>query len=396
MKTPISQEKTVTLTGRIVNDLRRQIEGGILPEGARLASAASLCASYEVSNITARAAVRELIRQGYLESRGRAGVFVKAASEAPPQGAVNREQTIGLVLGVVGHPFHAELLTTVEGACREAGYGLKVVGSERNSALEIGQLKRLSSEVAGLLIDPTPGSHAYSTYGELIEGRKPMVLIARYLDGLDVPTVCSDNEQGGYLMGRHLLSTGCSSICVLQDHGDTAARDRVEGCRRALKEAGKEPIVMVSPVFAETGGYLMTRELLADTALAKRGKPGIFALNQQLARGSMIALREAGRRVPDEIALAGYDDTYAVFFDPPLTTIRQDLAGIGKLAVALLLKQIGGATLPPGRRLHFLESELVVRNSTDAHSNFSVRNYLLNEERGESVAKTKAKGLIAV
>jgi DNA-binding LacI/PurR family transcriptional regulator len=114
-----------------------------------------------------------------------------------------------------------------------------------------------------------------------------------------------------------------------------------------------------------------------------KGRIGIFALNIQLARGVYLALKEASLKIPHDIAVVGFDDTGADYFDPPLTTVRQNLGGIGRQSVQLLLREMAECAehtnsettdakewQPEVRRL---APELVVRNSSDLASGYCLR-----------------------
>jgi len=370
----------MTLTDRIASDLRRQIESGAYQPGTRLPSASEICARYEVSNITARAVVKRLVQEGLVESRSRSGVFV--AERGPENAFRSSSRMIGLILSGLHSPFYTGMLASIERACREAGYGLKVVGTDDDSLTEMEQLRSLPETVDGLIVNPVTGPHAYPIFEELLERGFPLVLVVRYLDKLDVPTVVSDNEAGGYLMTRHLLVEGRSNLVVIQDYRDCAARDRIDGCHRAFREmrsGTKGPTVVQCRELAEPGGYFLTRDLVRR-GLLPLGKSAVFALNSELARGSMAALRECGLKVPEDVALGGFDDMLAMYFDPPLTTVRQDLEGMGVRAVQLLLQQMSGETLAPGQRRVTMPVQLVTRRSTNIRCDQTVGDHLDNLE----------------
>ena len=134
---------------------------------------------------------------------------------------------------------------------------------------------------------------------------------------------------------------------------------------------------------AQTGdsvGYELTLRALQHAAgvPGRGGRIGLFALNPQLARGVYLALKECGLEVPRDVAVVGFDDFGADFFDPPLTTIRQNLGGIGRQAVQLLLDEMASreehADAPnwPRKSLQ-LAPELIVRNSSDPASAYCLR-----------------------
>jgi LacI family transcriptional regulator len=166
-------------------------------------------------------------------------------------------------------------------------------------------------------------------------------------------------------------------IYVLGDADVSPVRDRIRGYRRALKEAGvtfNASLVRSNTTVADAAGYTLTRDLLKE--LPSREPFGIFTINDSIARGCYLALKEAGLRIPQDVAVVGFDDTNAPFLEPPLSTIRQDLRGMGVHAVRLLLKAMKSGR---GGRTVSLPVELVVRDSTDTHARFSAVQHILEE-----------------
>jgi LacI family transcriptional regulator len=126
---------------------------------------------------------------------------------------------------------------------------------------------------------------------------------------------------------------------ILGPSNEEASADRLAGYHQALAEAalGREPDCVVRGDWSATSGYEATHQLLA----AARPFSAIFAQNDQMAIGAIRALREAGRRVPDDVSVIGFDDIpLASYFDPPLTTLRQPMQETGERAVQLLVETI--------------------------------------------------------
>ncbi|MGI5484212.1 LacI family DNA-binding transcriptional regulator [Streptomyces lavendofoliae] len=199
--------------------------------------------------------------------------------------------------------------------------------------------------------DPLPGMlHAAGV---------PVVLFARPPEGLPVPFVDLDHRTGGRLAAERLLARGCRHPAAISAPQDLpAGRDRLAGFRDALARAGQGPAPAVDGTFTvDSGAAAMTR-LLAEHPEVD----GVFAANDLMAQGACQVLSERGRRVPDDVAVVGFDDSsVAVTCRPPLTTVRQPVermaAGMGELLAARLQGTTGGPT-------HLLfRPELVVRES---------------------------------
>ncbi|MFD9036436.1 LacI family DNA-binding transcriptional regulator [Streptomyces sp. NPDC059567] len=155
-----------------------------------------------------------------------------------------------------------------------------------------------------------------------------------------VPYVDCDNRGGARAAVRHLRSLGRRNIAHITGPRDqTSALDRLDGYRDELPDAGPD-LVAEGAFTAESGARAMS-ELLAR----RPDLDAVFAANDLMASGALRVLREQGRRVPEDVALVGFDDMLQVAeaTDPPLTTVRQDIEGMGRLMVRLLMRTLDGA-----------------------------------------------------
>ena len=192
----------------------------------------------------------------------------------------------------------------------------------------------------------------------------PIVLVDRDLPGPKVDLVTADNYEGGYLAAHHLVSLGHRRIaCITGPEEIVPSGRRIAGYRRALEEAGLayDPQLVEAGDFHAASGRAVTEKLLRlpDPPTA------IFAFNDLMAVGAIQAAAEAGRSIPGDLALVGFDDIeLASFLQPPLTTIRQPKQEMGRLAVELLLSRIHDRSQPP-RRIT-LPVSLILRESSGA------------------------------
>jgi DNA-binding LacI/PurR family transcriptional regulator len=172
-----------------------------------------------------------------------------------------------------------------------------------------------------------------------------------------------DNATGARLATQHLLDLGHRTVHHAAGPADwPEAHERIEGWRRTLYEAGAV-VPPVRPGWWDAGsGYEQGRTLAADPEVS-----AIFCANDRIALGVLRALHEAGRRVPEDVSVVGFDDMPdSSFFLPSLTTVRQDFAELGRRSLALLLEHISGppAAQPPEHIL--VAPELVIRASSGA------------------------------
>ncbi|MFB7551200.1 LacI family DNA-binding transcriptional regulator [Streptomyces sp. NPDC056154] len=156
---------------------------------------------------------------------------------------------------------------------------------------------------------------------------------------LAVPYVDCDNRGGAAEAVRHLTSLGRRRIAHIAGPRDqTSALDRVDGYLDVLP--GSDPALLVEGDFTVEGGARAMARLLER----RPDLDAVFAANDLMASGALRVLREHGRRVPQEVALVGFDDMVSIAesTDPPLTTIRQDVEGMGRLMVRMLMRQLNG------------------------------------------------------
>ncbi|WP_306203998.1 LacI family DNA-binding transcriptional regulator [Actinoplanes sp. RD1] len=190
---------------------------------------------------------------------------------------------------------------------------------------------------------------------------------------LGIPVVCSGRPMGGeptvsyvdvdHIEGvatavRHLLRAGRRRIATVAGPQDMVAGiDRLAGYRAALAEAGQPELVEAGDFTRESGLYAMRRLLAADPEL-----DAVFVASDMMAHGALQALREAGRRVPADVAVIGFDDVeISRISDPPLTTVRQPIVEMGRTMARQMLGLVDGRTDLPGSVV--LPTELVVRAS---------------------------------
>lgn len=171
-------------------------------------------------------------------------------------------------------------------------------------------------------------------------------------------TVNVNNFGAAEMATKHLLDLGHTGILHITGETDWAVgRARRDGYAAAMRNAGLQPLVIEGNWQIETG-----YRLSSGYDFQRAGVTAVFCANDNLALGLLRACRERGIAVPDDLSVVGFDDIpEAAYFAPPLTTVRQDFAALGKRAIRVLLSELGQAE-PVTNRL--LDLELVVRSST--------------------------------
>jgi DNA-binding LacI/PurR family transcriptional regulator len=185
----------------------------------------------------------------------------------------------------------------------------------------------------------------------------PVVCSGRPFGRSTVPYVDVDHIGGVSRAVRHLLDSGRTRIATIAGPQDMVAGvDRLAGYREALADSGRRSIVAVGDFTRESGAVAMRQLLADDPAL-----DAVFVASDLMAHGALRTLREAGRRVPDDVAVIGFDDIeLARYTDPPLTTVRQPILEIGRRMARQLLRLAAGEQI---EQAVVLPTELVLRDS---------------------------------
>lgn len=193
----------------------------------------------------------------------------------------------------------------------------------------------------------------------LVASELPTVLIGHRHSDRSASYVDIHNERAAEQVVDHLISLGRSRIGHIAGRpGGTSASERLAGYCRAMQRAGLETEGLVYQ-----GDYLMQSGIAGAAALVEAGVDAIFAASDTMALGSLQELRRRGIRVPDEVAVAGFDDVPdAAVSDPPLTTMRQDTRLLGREAAQTLFRLLSDPDALPQRVI--LPTELLIRQST--------------------------------
>jgi len=269
-------------------------------------------------------------------------------------------RTIGVVLPDLAGEFFSELMRGIDVVAREQERHL-LVSSYRNHPGELGQvLRAMRGRVDGMLVmSPFIDSGAFAQ--DLADVRS-VVLLNSPLSDIGVGTLSIDNHGAARAMVEHLVGRGFRRIAfVAGPGGHFDAEERLRGYVDALAEflPGASPLV-VDGTFEESSGHAAGRTILA---MSQR-PDAVFAANDMMALGCLFAFHHAGLRVPEDIAVAGFDDIpLARYVHPTLTTMAMDIADFGGLALRMLLAgSEPGAVRAPRRMV----PRLVERESTTA------------------------------
>lgn len=291
-----------------------------------------------------------------------------------------RTNTIGVLLPDIHGEFFSELIRGIDATVRRAGYHL-IVSSSHGDRGEMGaMLRAMRGRVDGLIVlSPDMSVPALRSS---IPDSLPVVLLNSVSDGKSpFDLINLDNARGAYSMVEHLASLGHRRIAFLRGPIPNAdASERLRGYREAMRELALDwtEELEFPGNFREDAGYR------AGQRIARMPNPptAIFAANDAMAIGCLAALREAGKSVPGDFALAGFDDIpIASFISPALTSVRVSIAELGASAAERVLHGVRARNLH--KRLHLtLPTTLVTRSSCGGAPDSNERNVRLNGTNG--------------
>jgi DNA-binding LacI/PurR family transcriptional regulator len=193
-----------------------------------------------------------------------------------------------------------------------------------------------------------------------------MVLLDRLIEGVDCDAVLVDNTNGAYKAVKYLIDQGYRKIGIVDGYLDrTTGAERLKGYLRAIEEAGiaKDDSLIKIGNFKKESGKELTEELLGQSNRPE----AIFATNIDMSMGALIAIKELGLSIPDDIGIVCFDDSdWALILEPSITVIKQPVYQLGSMAAELLIKEIEDEekNLNHKPTVVTLSTELIIRNST--------------------------------
>lgn len=296
----------------------------------------------ELAGVTVTTVSRVLNNRGYISDKTRGKVYeaMEKLNYQPNEIARSllrkRSNIIGVIIPSVAHPFFAELMEKIEYFAYENGYKILICNSHLESHKEQEYIDMLRShKVDGIIM----GSHTL-TIDDYLSLRMPMVTIDRRISA-NIPYIASDNFQGGKLATQHLIKLGCKKIAIICGNLnlDMLSNKRYEAFLVETVNNNIEHITIQTEidVFDNNQYDILVHRMFEEYP----DIDGVFASGDVTALHVLKACGDFNKRVPQDIKIVGYDDirlSSLVF--PQLTTIRQPIEEIGRLAVDLILKQI--------------------------------------------------------
>lgn len=309
-----------------------------------------------------RPEVKEETRQKVLDAARKMGYRPNRIARSL---VTRRSQCLGLIVPDIMNPFFAELAHGVDEAAAKRGYSVYLCNTHWNEKKELTYLNLLDGRQTDGIILASARDEG-TNVKKFIERKMPLVVVNSLFREFDCHQVMIDNIRGGYLATDHLLRLGHRSIGFIGGLEHVKATiDRLEGLKLALGEKGLE----IDEQLISFGAYTWESGFSRTKALLDGGKrpSAIFAANDIVALGVMQAAEESGLKIPEELAIVGFDDiAFSAYPKVRLTTVSQEKKHLGACAVEIILKQLSGRFAFTEKERIVLQPDLVVRQTCGA------------------------------
>jgi LacI family transcriptional regulator len=275
--------------------------------------------------------------------------------------ATRKSYLIGLIVADIGNPFYAELARGIETESFDKGYRIVFCSTENRPERMQAYVERMvDAGVEGIIL--ASARLIEPIIDELLQDRFPVILVNRKTSKTNCNFVVVNNTKGAYDMTQYLMDCGYTRIAFVSGPDSlSTGNERLNGFRKAFRERGvklRDEYIVKGPFIRDTG-YIGARSLLQ----LKPKPDAIFAGNDYIAMGVIDAIDEVGLKIPEDIAVVGFDDTaFAANRRINLTTVSQRQFEMGGLGVKILIDDIEGK----GKRAHHqivLEPHIVIRQS---------------------------------
>jgi LacI family transcriptional regulator len=271
-------------------------------------------------------------------------------------------RTIGIIIPNARDPFYALVIDGMSNEAANRGFGMILCNSHEDPDEELGLIKSLiGKQVNGMLIYPLQEDKRYINL--LKSSPVPFVFLNRHSDELQCDYVINDNYHGSFLAVDHLIEKGHNKIIyICAKPTASSGQERIEGCKEAIKKNGLAESALKVLTCDETieSCYQLVKDLISHNGEIE----AMYVWDDRLAIGARRALFESNIKVPEEVALIGYDDIeISEYLFPPLTTVHQPTFQIGQMAARILIDKFESDN-ETGFKQIVLKPELVIRNTT--------------------------------
>lgn len=273
--------------------------------------------------------------------------------------------TLGVIVPRLNSSFMSAVLAGMESVANRAGYNLLISQSLESGIKEKANAKTMfNSRVDGLLVSLAYDTEEFAHFESFVSMEVPVLFFDRILDHPHCAGIVIDNHQAGYEVTAHLISQGCNRIVhVTGNRMRNVYSDRYQGYRKALQVHGlpfEESFVVESDLSQDSAIAAMAQFMAMETP-----PDGLFVTNDSCAVSCMKELKRLGYRIPQDIAVAGFNnDPVSEVVEPNLTTVYYPGREMGEIAVKTMIDHLTGVRVMDTVHTHVMPHELIIRASS--------------------------------
>lgn len=274
--------------------------------------------------------------------------------------------TLGVITPKLDSTFMASVLAGMEKVANQSGYNLIITQSQESQVKEIANVKTMfSSRVDGLMVSVSAETETLEHFDQFVNKGVPVLFFDRVLEDSKMVKIVIDNRKAGRQATEHLIGQGCTNIWhITGDLRRNVYFDRSKGYRDALKKAGlpvNEASIFESKLIPDD-----VDEIVDHIKNSSQKPDGIFVSNDFYASSLLIALKSSGFRIPDDIAIVGFNnDPISRVIEPKLSTVHYPAYEMGELTAKTLIDHIKGAVDMNMQDTLILSHKLIVRGSSN-------------------------------
>jgi len=276
-----------------------------------------------------------------------------------------KTDTIGVIVPRLNSQFMSAVIAGIESLANKEGYNIVISQSSELSSKEAANAKTLfNNRVDGLLASLAYDTKELSHFDAFFKKNIPVVFFDRVMDHDNSTNVLIDNRKAAYEATKHLIQQGCKRVIhITAPPQQNVYIDRLKGYKQALAEHHlkfREEDVIIGNLSMEAGADA------ADAILKMKSLPdGVFVANDNAAVGCMLALKQKGIKIPDDIAFVGFNnDPLCCIIEPNLSTINYSGHEVGEVAARHLINHLTGVSVIHNTNTIILRSELIIRASS--------------------------------
>jgi len=276
-----------------------------------------------------------------------------------------RTFTLGVIVPRLDSNFMSTTLAGIEKEANESGYNLIISQSFETQKKEVANATTMfNSRVDGLIVSLASDTTDMNHFKRYLDKKIPVLFFDRVCDNLECINIVIDNYKMGYEVTRHLLEQGCRSIMhITGNQNRNVYSDRFRGYKTALEEYNLplNPQMVVETNLSIDDGIKIAHELLKR----KKRPDGIFIANDACAASCLTTLKANGVRIPEEIAIAGFNnDPISQLIEPKLTTVNYPGLEMGVMVAKFMINHLNGKPNVTDTNKITIEAKLMIRDST--------------------------------